>query len=311
MTGEAQITVVCSCGKKLKAPATSAGKKARCPACGAVVRLIPGESVASALATARSAAPAAAASPSPARVGGDKPRTSTAPRKPPAPTRREKPVQTDLSDQDPDGLSALYELSEQAETAAVVPDAPMCPSCRARMDSNAVLCTSCGYDTRSGKAIKTAKAAPAANAAAPWGKGKSKKQAVDRMAPDGSFMIGLLIARRHWAGLGRCLGCAPRHHWLFSHHPNCRSDWLDDWSWPESRSERLQPTRWNRGGDYCHIGHRRTQHRVPDCRSVTGPRRPARAHHVQRVPRSGDHLRRCRNGRCVQDREWSGVVKGN
>lgn len=41
MPTEGILTVRCSCGKKLKAPADSVGKKARCPACGSVMRLLP------------------------------------------------------------------------------------------------------------------------------------------------------------------------------------------------------------------------------------------------------------------------------
>ena len=42
MPGESSIVVVCKCGKKLKAPAAAAGKKARCPACANTLVLTPG-----------------------------------------------------------------------------------------------------------------------------------------------------------------------------------------------------------------------------------------------------------------------------
>ena len=39
MAGENLITVDCSCGKKLRAPLTSAGKKVKCPGCGATLEI--------------------------------------------------------------------------------------------------------------------------------------------------------------------------------------------------------------------------------------------------------------------------------
>ena len=77
--GQDSIQVVCQCGKKLKAPATAVGKKARCPACGNTMVL---------------SAPKVA--------------TEAAPRKTPAPA-------TVLADDD--GLAGLYDLADQANSA--------------------------------------------------------------------------------------------------------------------------------------------------------------------------------------------------
>src|ERR1700678_1388967 len=86
MAGEASIQVVCACGKKLKAPATSAGKKARCPACGKVMVLT---------ANAPVKTPAA--------------RVTSAVSRPASPPAED------------DGLGALYDLAEQANSAAPPP----------------------------------------------------------------------------------------------------------------------------------------------------------------------------------------------
>lgn len=91
-----------------------------------------------------------------------------------------------------DNLGALYELAEQAHSAPTTPDRPRCPSCRSEMEDDAVLCTNCGYDTRSGKSLATKKDAPVLPYASPKRKGKSSP--VDMMAPQGSFIIGLLVA---------------------------------------------------------------------------------------------------------------------
>ena len=39
-TGD-KISVQCACGKKLKAPASAVGRKAKCPACGNVLTIEP------------------------------------------------------------------------------------------------------------------------------------------------------------------------------------------------------------------------------------------------------------------------------
>src|SRR5580658_5427264 len=41
MAAEGMLSVVCGCGRRLKAPIEAAGKRARCPACGNIVVLTP------------------------------------------------------------------------------------------------------------------------------------------------------------------------------------------------------------------------------------------------------------------------------
>jgi hypothetical protein len=84
-------------------------------------------------------------------------------------------------------------LADQANTAAAQPEGPCCPSCRSPLDDGAVLCTNCGFDTRTGKSLATTKEAPVLGYATPRAKGKAKGP-VDMMAPQGSFLIGLLVA---------------------------------------------------------------------------------------------------------------------
>jgi ribosomal protein S27AE len=161
MAGENSITVVCSCGKKLKAPATSAGKKARCPACGATVLLNP----------------LAAASP----------RSPAAPR-PAAPSRVTAPVE--LED---DGLDAMYELAAQENSAAPLADSARCPQCQSVMADGALLCTNCGYNVRTGKAMA---GAPIPKPAKPlsYAAAAATKKPVDHMAPQGIFIAGLAMS---------------------------------------------------------------------------------------------------------------------
>lgn len=154
-TGET-ISVLCKCGKKLKAPASAVGKKAKCPKCGNVLVV----------------------------------------QAPP-------PKQEDEFD-------ALYDLAADSEKAAQQQDvAPRCPQCISPMPPGAVLCTNCGYDTRSGKNVAAPVAPlkaspigkpaatgtrydPAAAAAAEAAAKKQKKPKVaDAMAPQGSFLKGV------------------------------------------------------------------------------------------------------------------------
>ena len=130
-----RISVLCTCGKTLKAPASAVGKRAKCPTCGTVL---------------------------------------TVPPLPPPP-----PPQNDSTD------DALYDLADQSEQATQhVPAAPRCPQCRAEMAAGAVLCTRCGYDTRTGKSLQ-----PSVQAATRTR--KSKQPPVDKMAPQASFFKGL------------------------------------------------------------------------------------------------------------------------
>jgi hypothetical protein len=157
------ISVQCKCGKKLKAPATAVGKKAKCPKCGNVLTVTP----------------------------------------PPPPP-------------DDDSLDALYDLAAAGEQAAAQEQlAPRCPSCMREMAPGAVLCTNCGYDTRSGKSaaatpkglttpppLTSGKAAAkgtrfdpaAAAAAAQSAKASAKLKPADKMAPQGPFWKGLLFS---------------------------------------------------------------------------------------------------------------------
>jgi hypothetical protein len=154
MAGGESITVLCRCGKRLKAPAASVGRKARCPACGGVLVLAP---VAAAEVLARPA-------PMPAVVGGRG-----------------------------DGLDALYELAEQASAAAPAAERPRCPQCRTALEDRAVLCTNCGYDTRTGRAVAAATVDRPAKAAG-RAKGRGGKQPVDRMVPQGSIVVGVAMS---------------------------------------------------------------------------------------------------------------------
>ena len=67
--------------------------------------------------------------------------------------------------QEEDGFDAMYDLASDANSAAASAPAEqvavLCPACRTRMEAGAVLCTHCGYDTRTGKALKTSTTAAA------------------------------------------------------------------------------------------------------------------------------------------------------
>jgi ribosomal protein L40E len=144
-TGD-HISVLCGCGKKLKAPATAVGRKAKCPSCGNVL-------------------------------------TIEAPPPPPP------------QEQEDDPFGALYDLAEAEKKAAAtnqIDDSSRCPKCGASMGSGAVLCVNCGYDLRGKKAIPSA--APQKPVVDYASSKSTAKKSKDRMAPDGSIWIGLLVS---------------------------------------------------------------------------------------------------------------------
>jgi hypothetical protein len=152
------ISVTCECGKRLKAPAAAAGKRARCPACGNVHIL-----------------PAVA----PPKVPPQAQRVSEAP---------------DVDDP----FSAMDELANLENAATPAQSSAIhCPQCRAAMSDGAVLCINCGYDTRTGQSAAAAVAVAAPPAIARPGLAyaakKSGKQ-VDHMAPTGSLVLGVAFS---------------------------------------------------------------------------------------------------------------------
>jgi hypothetical protein len=88
------ITVICSCGKKLKAPANAVGRKARCKACGSILVI---------------------QKPEPVGLGSeiDIPLDEVARATGGAPTARKSSVQRPAEDDDDDGLGALYALEKE------------------------------------------------------------------------------------------------------------------------------------------------------------------------------------------------------
>lgn len=168
---EQSIVVECTCGKKLKAPASAVGRKARCKACGTILTI--GASNAPAVASA-----SAPARPKTARPASQKPRNEPA--------------------EDDDPLGALYDLAKEERNTNNIIDEPRCPQCMSILANSAVICTTCGFNVKTGKAMKTVTDTPKAAKKPLFGMGTSKptsapsgKQVDDAMAPQGSFMLGV------------------------------------------------------------------------------------------------------------------------
>jgi len=117
------ITFKCPCGKALKVKDDAAGKRVRCPACSEVIEV---------------PAPSAAAPPSAA-----------------AKARAAKGAVVDVPEDDADfGLQAPEpELGEHK----VEGEAKHCPACHMPLAKATVICTTCGYDYRTGKAYEQPK----------------------------------------------------------------------------------------------------------------------------------------------------------
>jgi len=159
------LKVTCACGKKLVAGDHLAGKRTKCPHCGAVLT-IPAEATTRKTETAEEMAAAIVAS------GPPNPK--------PAPNQ---PAPSEAVPQAPDTEYALssavwvapavapapappkeeYGLQAAAPRAVVTPftAAPAepatnaCPECGKALAENAVLCVGCGFDLRSGTKLGT------------------------------------------------------------------------------------------------------------------------------------------------------------
>lgn len=172
-----QISQNCACGKRLKAPANAVGKRARCPACGNVVTL--------------AAAPAATARVAQKQV----PVVPITYAPPPLP----EPASAPEPAKEEDDYGALYDFAEQEPVVA--PTAPAivaCPQCHTVMNAGAVICTTCGYDTRTGRSLSTAAAATPAKTPAKTlayaSPGRKPAKPVDYMAPQGSLVLGIILS---------------------------------------------------------------------------------------------------------------------
>jgi hypothetical protein len=104
-------------------------------------------------------------------------------------------------------MDALYALAQQeaevADDATAGADLNFCPNCRNRMSPDAVLCTTCGYNRKTGKMLSAAapKVAKAGGGGGGGILGMFKKgggggdpKKVDKMAPQGSFMLGVALS---------------------------------------------------------------------------------------------------------------------
>src|SRR5688500_8715066 len=142
------ISVRCVCGKKLKAPASAVGRKARCPKCGNIVTL-----------------------------------------------------------EAPDDLGPVPDFDQPATAPPPEEQGFACPNCSTPMDDGAVLCMSCGYDTRTGQTLGVAiESEPAAAAPPPLPTKaaatgtryvppalKTKVDTAAANAPTGSITKGVII----------------------------------------------------------------------------------------------------------------------
>ena len=109
-------------------------------------------------------------------------------------------------------MDVLDELARQADAATALPDVARCTQCAMPMPEGAVLCTNCGYDTRTGRKLAVASAATPPRREAFPSIGRKAKP-VDAMAPQGSFAAGLVMslafamaASLVWIGLAYATG---------------------------------------------------------------------------------------------------------
>jgi hypothetical protein len=92
----------------------------------------------------------------------------------------------------------MYDLVAPPEPPAAPAMKSQCPQCKAGMVEGAVLCTNCGFDTRTGKVV--AGATPAKPRKPLFGKmgSTAAKKPADMHAPDGPIVAGLCMSAA-WA----------------------------------------------------------------------------------------------------------------
>lgn len=197
-----------ACGKQFRWKPELAGRSVKCK-CETTIR-VPAEAGGVAqpkVAAATSAAPVGVAAPT-ARRSTASPSPAIAGTKAARPTAKAPAAAPPPPPAEDDPFAALNALAEQeagaAEGASETDDAARCSNCRSFLAPEAVLCTNCGFDRRKGKVLATTTAA-AGRASEnrglfgfgkpkPEGATKQKKEVVDKMAPQGSFVIGLVVS---------------------------------------------------------------------------------------------------------------------
>lgn len=142
-TAPEKIVVKCACNAKFRVPASVAGKRVKCPKCEQPVRIPTG----GVLIQKPSSDGLAKASASNAG-GGVK---NAAPAKSKSPTTRPPPVPSGGGD-----LLDMLAVEEQTSVSADPARQNTCTNCASPLSADAVVCVSCGFDTRTGKARKLA-----------------------------------------------------------------------------------------------------------------------------------------------------------
>jgi ssDNA-binding Zn-finger/Zn-ribbon topoisomerase 1 len=174
------IPVQCDCGKKISAPDSSAGKTAKCPACGKPLLIPPERSAASAPSSAAAARPVgkkSAAAAAASRVEtvsvtcacgktlkakaslmgkavkcpacGKGVKIGSASQRAPVPKAAAGRTAAKRG-------GVLDELFDDAGISGHDPGAKRrCPECKCPMDEEAIICIQCGYNEKTGKKLKT------------------------------------------------------------------------------------------------------------------------------------------------------------
>lgn len=158
------IAVRCACGKSINAPDQLAGKKAKCPSCGAALSIPDGASAKQSASKATTGGPTSAAKELPIYVTCECGKKLTAPAKMAGksvqcPTCRQlvkipkAAESTTASGNKPvkDGLADLLDEVDLSRSKT----GHRCPECRADLQPDDILCIQCGYNLESGKKLVT------------------------------------------------------------------------------------------------------------------------------------------------------------
>jgi hypothetical protein len=149
------IPVACACGQKFAAQDRLAGKTVKCPKCGQPISIPAAPGAAPAKSTpSTSKQPAATAKPTAAKSAKQPPPNQPVDlfAKSPARPAAQPPVDLFASQGPPDaGVGGILdEIGLERFTSAT-----RCPNCGGDMQAGAVICVRCGFNTQTGKQLRT------------------------------------------------------------------------------------------------------------------------------------------------------------
>lgn len=179
------MSTTCACGKRMRVPASSVGRKARCPACGGVF-------IISQLSVAEPVRPA----PPPRKAAAPPPSEPA-----PEPTAQDEEQDDGTYGWSEESGSLLSEAESQPALSAPLTH-KLCPQCGVTMSTDARLCVACGFDTRTGRRAQDTAVATGGGLSAVGGMlGSAVKSGGAILLGTLLSFLGAMLGAAIWAGI--------------------------------------------------------------------------------------------------------------